>query len=98
MAAEISSDCFVRRCQIPSPYASPYTSPYPPIPNQLNSTLSSSSSHYSSDSDQEEAEESQETGGIRSHLELEDYMNDSALSVDGEFDVRIVLMDGDELG
>jgi hypothetical protein len=92
MAAEISSDCFVRRCQIPSPYASPYTSPYPPIPNQLNSTLSSSSSHYSSDSDQEEAEESQETGGIRSHLELEDYMNDSALSVDGEFDVRIDIL------
>lgn len=98
MSAEISSDCFARRCQIPSPYASPYgspyTSPYPPIiPNQLNSTLSSSSSssHYSSDSDQEEAEESQETG-IRSRLELEDYMNDSALSVDGEFDVRIDIL------
>lgn len=93
MSAEISSDCFARRCQIPSPYASPYTSPYPPIiPNQLNSTLSSSSSHYSSDSDQEEGEESQETGGIRSRLELEDYMNDSALSVDGEFDVRIDIL------
>lgn len=96
MTTEISSDCFARRCQIPSPYASPYTSPYtspypPIIPNQLNSTLSSSSSHYSSDSDQEEAEESQETG-IRSRLELEDYMNDSALSVDGEFDVRIDIL------
>lgn len=93
MAAEISSDCFARRCQIPSPYASPYTSPYTSpfpstIPNQLNSTLSSPSSHYSSDLDQEESQEA----GIRSRLELEDYMNDSALSVDGEFDVRVDIL------
>ena len=92
MAAEISSDCFARRCQIPSPYTSPYTSPYPPIPNQLNSTLSSSSSSQYSSDEGEEAEESQETGGIRSRLELEDYMNDSALSVDGEFDVRVDIL------
>ena len=88
MAAEISSDCFARRCQIPSPYTSPYTSPYPPIPNQLNSTLSSSSSSQYSSDEGEEAEEA----GIRSRLELEDYMNDSALSVDGEFDVRVDIL------
>jgi hypothetical protein len=83
MANEISSDCFARRCQIPSTYASPYTSPpYPDIPNQPNSTPSSSSQYYS-DSDEHEDKV------IRSNLELEDYMNDSALSVDGEFDVRI---------
>jgi hypothetical protein len=90
MAAEISSDCFARRCQIPSPYGSPYTSvPFPStIPNQLNSSLSSSSSSkYSSD----EGEEGEEAG-IRSRLELEDYMNDSALSVDGEFDVRVDIL------
>lgn len=88
MAAEISSDCFARRCQIPSPYTSPYTSPFPStIPNQLNSSLSSPSSQYSSD-EGEEAEEA----GIRSRLELEDYMNDSALSVDGEFDVRVDIL------
>jgi hypothetical protein len=83
MTTEISSDCFARRCQILSPF--PPISAISAIPNQLNSTLSSSSSQYSSDSD----EGAEEKGGIRSNLELEDYMNDSALSVDGEFDVRI---------
>jgi hypothetical protein len=84
VTTEISSDCFVRRFQIPSPYTSPFPTT---IPNQLNSTLSSLSSQYSSD---EEAE-SQEID-IRSRLELEDYMNDSTLSVDGEFDVRVDIL------
>jgi len=83
MTTEISSDYFARRYQFPSPYTSPYTSPYPAIPNQLHSTPSSSDS----DSDSDEGAEKKE--GIRSNLELEDYMNDSTLSVDGEFDVRI---------
>ena len=87
MTTEISSDCFARRCQIMSPF--PPISAISAIPNQLNSTLSSSSSQYSSDSDEGVEVESQEKGGIRSNLELEDYMNDSALSVDGEFDVRV---------
>ena len=77
---EISSDSFARRCQILSPFP-----PISAIPNQLHSTLSSSSSQCYSDSDEEALQEK----GIRSNLELEDYMNDSALSVDGEFDVRV---------
>lgn len=55
--------------------------PFPSIPNQLNSSISSSSSQCSSDEQEHEV--------IRSILELEDYMNESTLSVDGEFDVRI---------
>jgi len=83
MTTEISSDSFARRCQFPSYYTAPYTAPYPAIPNQLHSTSSSSDSE--SDSDEEAPQEK----GIRSNLELEDYMNDSALSVDGEFDVHV---------
>ena len=83
MTTEVSSDSFARRYQFPSPYTSPYTSPYPAIPNQLHSTPSSSDS----DSDSNEGAEKKE--GIRSNLELEDYMNDSALSIDGEFDIRV---------
>lgn len=82
MTTEIPSVCFMRRHQNSSHFMA---IPADAIPNQLNSTLSSSSSSkYSSDSD-EEVEEA----GIRSKLELEDYMNDSSLSVDGDFDVRV---------
>ena len=82
MTTEISSDYFARRYQFPSPY--PAISAISAIPNQLNSTPSSSDS----DSDSDKEEVSQEAG-IRSNLELEDYMNDSALSIDGEFDIRV---------
>ena len=84
MTTENSSDSFAKRYQFPSPYTSPYTSPYPAIPNQLHSTPSSSDS----DSDSDEGAEEKEAG-IRSILDLEDYMNESALSIDGEFDIRV---------
>jgi len=83
---EFSSDCFARRCQIPSQF--PTVSTISAIPNQLNSTPSSSDSDSDEEEVSQESQKSQESG-IRSILDLEDYMNESALSVDGEFDVRV---------